>query len=197
MLRKIWSPFAKWKRSLLFHGHHGRQTSTKTGALILSRSLSPATESTPYRQQLKLEAKQRKRRSNEEDARLKPNAFSDDQSWELTVGIEIHAQLETERKLFSTAISSLSNEPNSNIALCDLAYPGAQPVFQTATLLPALRAALALNCDIQSKSTFDRKHYFYPDQPAGYQITQFYGMQNIKIFYSRKLTGKRTICEIW
>jgi aspartyl-tRNA(Asn)/glutamyl-tRNA(Gln) amidotransferase subunit B len=95
--------------------------------------------------------------------------------WELTVGIEIHAELNTAHKLFSSApTSSPSDPPNSNIALFDLAYPGTQPHFQTATLLPALRAALALNCDIQRKSSFDRKHYFYQDQPAGYQITQYY-----------------------
>ena len=65
-------------------------------------------------------------------------------------------------------------EPNSNITPFDIAIPGAQPIFQTATLLPALRAALALNCKIEDHSQFDRKHYFYHDQPAGYQITQYY-----------------------
>jgi aspartyl-tRNA(Asn)/glutamyl-tRNA(Gln) amidotransferase subunit B len=94
--------------------------------------------------------------------------------WELTVGIEIHAELNTSRKLFSDAATSFNEEPNSNVAPFDLAYPGAQPHFQKATLLPAVRAALALNCDVQRKSSFDRKHYFYQDQPAGYQITQYY-----------------------
>jgi aspartyl-tRNA(Asn)/glutamyl-tRNA(Gln) amidotransferase subunit B len=94
--------------------------------------------------------------------------------WELTVGIEIHAELNTARKLFSDAATSFNEEPNSNVALFDLAYPGTQPHFQKATLLPALRAAIALNCDVQRKSGFDRKHYFYQDQPAGYQITQYY-----------------------
>jgi aspartyl-tRNA(Asn)/glutamyl-tRNA(Gln) amidotransferase subunit B len=130
--------------------------------------------SIPYRQQLKHEIKQRKRHALEN--RPPYNKESDgDANWELTVGIEIHAQLDTERKLFSNVTTSTTNEPNSKVALCDLAYPGAQPIFQVSTLLPALRAAIALNCDIQRKSTFDRKHYFYPDQPAGYQITQFYG----------------------
>jgi aspartyl-tRNA(Asn)/glutamyl-tRNA(Gln) amidotransferase subunit B len=94
--------------------------------------------------------------------------------WELTVGIEIHAELNTSRKLFSDAPTSFNEEPNSNVAPFDLAYPGTQPHFQRATLLPALRAAIALNCDVQRKSSFDRKHYFYQDQPAGYQITQYY-----------------------
>ncbi|TQB70442.1 hypothetical protein MPDQ_000470 [Monascus purpureus] len=124
----------------------------------------------PLRKQLKQEAKalkarKKKRRENEEASREK---------WELTVGIEIHAQLDTESKLFSRAATSTSDIPNSNVALFDLAFPGSQPEFQIATLLPALRAAVALNCDIQPVSRFDRKHYFYHDQPAGYQITQYY-----------------------
>lgn len=73
------------------------------------------------------------------------------------------------------AATSTSATPNSNVALFDLAFPGSQPKFQAATLLPALRAAIALNCQIQPISRFDRKHYFYQDQPSGYQITQYYG----------------------
>lgn len=94
--------------------------------------------------------------------------------WKLTVGLEIHAQLNTERKLFSTAKSSDNDVPNSNVALFDLALPGSQPEFQIATLIPALRAALGLSCKIHRESRFDRKHYYYQDQPAGYQITQYY-----------------------
>ncbi|KAI9799168.1 MAG: hypothetical protein M1833_004208 [Piccolia ochrophora] len=99
--------------------------------------------------------------------------------WELTVGIEIHAQLNTKRKLFSSAATSINESPNSHIALFDAALPGAQPLvlekgLQTETLIPALRAALAFNCRIEPISRFDRKHYFYQDQPAGYQITQYY-----------------------
>jgi aspartyl-tRNA(Asn)/glutamyl-tRNA(Gln) amidotransferase subunit B len=94
--------------------------------------------------------------------------------WELTVGIEIHAQLNTSRKLFSPAATSFNDPPNSHVALFDLAMPGAQPLFQPETLIPAVRAALALNCAVQPVSRFDRKHYFHWDQPAGYQITQYY-----------------------
>lgn len=95
--------------------------------------------------------------------------------WELTVGIEIHAQLNTHRKLFSPASPPLpSDEPNTHVALFDLAMPGSQPLFQPEALVPALRAALALNCDIQPVSRWDRKHYFWWDQPSGYQITQYY-----------------------
>lgn len=94
--------------------------------------------------------------------------------WDLTVGLEVHAQLNTERKLFSESMTSLDDDPNTNVTFYDLAFPGTQPVFQAATVLPALRAAVALQCEIQNESRFDRKHYFYPDQPAGYQITQYY-----------------------
>ncbi|KAE8161069.1 Glutamyl-tRNA amidotransferase subunit B, mitochondrial [Aspergillus tamarii] len=136
----------------------------------LQTSALESQDRVPLRKQLKqnakaLKAEKRQRRENEEASR---------QKWELTVGIEIHAQLNTENKLFSRAPTSSTDLPNSNVALFDLAFPGSQPEFQVATLLPALRAALALNCDIQPVSRFDRKHYFYHDQPAGYQITQYY-----------------------
>ena len=94
--------------------------------------------------------------------------------WELTIGIEIHAQLKTDRKLFSPASTAPTDIPNQHVAPFDLALPGAQPVLQPGVLLPALRAALALECVVQPVSSFDRKHYIYPDQPAGYQLTQFY-----------------------
>jgi aspartyl-tRNA(Asn)/glutamyl-tRNA(Gln) amidotransferase subunit B len=124
-----------------------------------------------YRKQLKDETKQRKAAGELEKARPSSEVV---EGWELTVGIEIHAQLNTSKKLFSSAPSSIKQEPNTNVAFFDLAVPGSHPIFQKATLIPALRAALALNCDIQRTSRFDRKHYFHWDQPAGYQITQFY-----------------------
>lgn len=94
--------------------------------------------------------------------------------WDLTVGIEIHAELNTQTKLFSPAASSISDTPNTHVAHFDASLPGSMPAFSVGTLVPALRAAIALNCDIEPVSTFDRKHYFYPDQPCGYQITQYY-----------------------
>lgn len=102
-----------------------------------------------------------------------PTAPKEESHWRLTIGIEIHAQLNTTQKLFSSAETSES-QPNTNVAVFDLAFPGSQPKFQKATLIPALRAALALGCQIKRQSKFDRKHYFYQDQPAGYQITQYY-----------------------
>ncbi|EED19436.1 glutamyl-tRNA(Gln) amidotransferase, B subunit [Talaromyces stipitatus ATCC 10500] len=125
----------------------------------------------PLRKQLKEEAKRSKSQSR--NGRGKKQVAANNE-WELTVGIEIHAQLNSEAKLFSRAPTSTVAEPNSNVALFDLAFPGSQPEFQAATLLPALRAAIALNCEVQHTSRFDRKHYFYQDQPAGYQITQYY-----------------------
>ncbi|KAH6847238.1 GatB/GatE catalytic domain-containing protein [Chaetomium sp. MPI-CAGE-AT-0009] len=125
----------------------------------------------PLRKQLKDEAKAVKASGKKK----KKNA--DNQTvpgWELTVGIEIHAQLNTARKLFSPAATSFNDKPNSHVALFDLAMPGSQPLFQPETLIPAVRAALALDCAIQPVSRFDRKHYFHWDQPAGYQITQYY-----------------------
>lgn len=96
------------------------------------------------------------------------------EEWELTVGIEIHAELNTAAKLFSPAQASLAASPNTHVAVFDAAQPGAQPVFQRETLLSALRAAIALDCEIQRSSSWDRKHYFWWDQPNGYQITQYY-----------------------
>lgn len=126
--------------------------------------------SVPLRKKLKEEAKQAKKQG-------KKKSKADSQTvdgWELTVGIEIHAQLNTARKLFSPAVTSFNDDPNSHVALFDVAMPGSQPIFQKETLVPALRAALALNCEIQHVSRFDRKHYFWWDQPSGYQITQYY-----------------------
>ncbi|CZR68830.1 related to PET112 protein [Phialocephala subalpina] len=120
-----------------------------------------------FRKQLKGEKKLKK-------AQGKGKRSQSLEEWELTVGIEIHAQLNTARKLFSSAASTIDEEPNSHVALFDVAMPGSQPIFQKETLIPAVRAALALNCDINRTSRFDRKHYFHWDQPSGYQITQYY-----------------------
>lgn len=136
------------------------------------RASTPTDSATPLRKKLKNVGKALKASGH----RKTPNASRQNVSgWELTVGIEIHAQLNTHHKLFSPASPPLpSDEPNTHVALFDLAMPGSQPVFQPDALVPALRAALALNCDIQPVSRWDRKHYFWWDQPSGYQITQYY-----------------------
>ncbi|KAK4111686.1 hypothetical protein N656DRAFT_780422 [Canariomyces notabilis] len=151
-----------------------RQTRAFASQNATIASIAPSVSAapvTPLRKQLKEQAKALKASGTKK----KRNA--DNQTvpgWELTVGIEIHAQLNTARKLFSAAATSFNDIPNSNVALFDVAMPGSQPIFQPETLIPAVRAALALNCAIQPVSRFDRKHYFHWDQPAGYQITQYY-----------------------
>lgn len=127
----------------------------------------------PFRKHIKDFQKEQRRK--EASAPKKPKGKNQRvQGWKLSVGIEIHALLNTERKLFSSAFSTVNNIANTQVALFDAAIPGSQPIFQKETLIPAIRAALALNCEIQTVSKFDRKHYFHWDQPAGYQITQYY-----------------------
>ena len=147
-----------------------------------ARHLATETQTTnvPFRKQLKDEAKRNREtqrldalKGTTHDTSGKSNG-STSEKWKLTVGLEIHAQLNTDRKLFSDAKTSEDGAVNSNVAVFDLAFPGSQPEFQKAALLPALRAALGLNCAIRRRSHFDRKHYYYQDQPAGYQITQYY-----------------------
>jgi len=132
---------------------------------------SPVSSDPPLRKLLKEQAKALKASGHKKKKKAENQTVP---GWELTVGIEIHAQLNTARKLFSPAATSFNDDPNSHVALFDVAMPGSQPVFQPETLIPAVRAALALNCDIQRVSRFDRKHYFHWDQPSGYQITQYY-----------------------
>lgn len=127
---------------------------------------------TPFRKQLKDEAKEAKKARG--TGGKKEAVKETVPGWEMTIGIEIHAQLNTQRKLFSPSLSTHNAPPNTAVSYFDLAIPGSLPRFQTATLIPAIRAALALNCEIQRESRFDRKHYFHWDQPSGYQITQFY-----------------------
>lgn len=97
-----------------------------------------------------------------------------DKKWIIAVGLEIHAQLKTRTKLFSRAPARFGAEVNSDLEPFDLALPGSQPRINSYAVLLAVKAALAFKCSINPASTFDRKHYFYPDQPAGYQITQHY-----------------------
>lgn len=149
--------------------------STTQARAVQTESVSPASDAppvhVPLRKQLKDEAKKQKSSGKKKKKNVNNQVV---EGWELTVGIEIHAQLNTARKLFSPASTSFNDDPNTHVAYFDLATPGSQPIFQKETLIPALRAALALNCDIQHVSRFDRKHYFHWDQPSGYQITQYY-----------------------
>src|SRR3954469_16082420 len=93
--------------------------------------------------------------------------------WEVIVGMEIHAQVTSEAKLFSGAATAFGGEPNSHVSLVDAAMPGMLPVINEECVRQAIRTGLGLNADIKLRSVFDRKNYFYPDLPQGYQISQY------------------------
>ena len=93
--------------------------------------------------------------------------------WEIIVGLEVHAQVTSNAKLFSGASTSFGAEPNANVALVDAAMPGMLPVINRKCVEQAIRTGLGLNAQINTWSRFDRKNYFYPDLPQGYQISQF------------------------
>ncbi|WFD00163.1 hypothetical protein MYAM1_002910 [Malassezia yamatoensis] len=92
--------------------------------------------------------------------------------WEAVIGIECHAQLTVPNKLFSATQPTSRASPNTHVAPFDIGYPGTLPRLQKTAVDAAIRAALAMNCTIADRSIFERKHYFYADQPLGYQITQ-------------------------
>ncbi|NBZ89871.1 Asp-tRNA(Asn)/Glu-tRNA(Gln) amidotransferase subunit GatB [Stagnihabitans tardus] len=94
--------------------------------------------------------------------------------WELVIGMEIHAQVASQSKLFSGASTQVGSEPNSNVAFVDAAMPGMLPVINEFCVAQAVRSGLGLKAAINLRSAFDRKNYFYPDLPQGYQISQLY-----------------------
>ncbi|KAI5123397.1 hypothetical protein M0805_006105 [Coniferiporia weirii] len=95
--------------------------------------------------------------------------------WELVIGLEVHAQIKSRAKLFSHAWTSTYDEKaNTHVDVYDTSFPGTLPKLNSACVDLALRTAIALGSHVQTRSTFDRKHYFYSDLPAGYQITQHY-----------------------
>src|SRR3977135_2307553 len=93
--------------------------------------------------------------------------------WEMVIGLEVHAQVTSRSKLFSGAWMELVVEPNSHVSLVDAAMPGMLPVINEACVKQAVRTGLGLKAQINLRSTFDRKNYFYPDLPQGYQISQY------------------------
>ena len=94
--------------------------------------------------------------------------------WELVIGLEVHAQVATAAKLFSGASTQFGAEPNSNVAFVDAGMPGMLPVINEGCVAQAVRTGLGLKAQINLWSAFDRKNYFYPDLPQGYQISQLY-----------------------
>ena len=96
------------------------------------------------------------------------------QDWELVIGMEVHAQVASKAKLFSGASTQFGAEPNSNVSFVDAAMPGMLPVINEFCVEQAVRTGLGLKAQINLWSAFDRKNYFYPDLPQGYQISQLY-----------------------
>ncbi|WP_424974321.1 Asp-tRNA(Asn)/Glu-tRNA(Gln) amidotransferase subunit GatB [Dinoroseobacter sp. S124A] len=96
------------------------------------------------------------------------------EDWELVIGLEVHAQVATNAKLFSGASTLFGAEPNSNVAFVDAGMPGMLPVINEECVAQAVRTGLGLKAEINLRSAFDRKNYFYPDLPQGYQISQLY-----------------------
>src|SRR5215210_866605 len=93
--------------------------------------------------------------------------------WEVVVGLEVHAQVTSRSKLFSGASTEFGGEPNSHVSLVDAAMPGMLPVINEECVRQAVRTGLGLKAQINRRSVFDRKNYFYPDLPQGYQISQY------------------------
>ncbi|MEM8688776.1 MAG: Asp-tRNA(Asn)/Glu-tRNA(Gln) amidotransferase subunit GatB [Pseudomonadota bacterium] len=93
--------------------------------------------------------------------------------WELVIGLEVHAQITSKSKLFSASSTSFGGEPNDHVSLVDAAMPGMLPVINKYCVEQAVRTGLGLKAQINKRSVFDRKNYFYPDLPQGYQISQF------------------------
>ena len=93
--------------------------------------------------------------------------------WNLVIGIEIHAQVKSNSKLFSSSPTDFGSSPNTQVSLIDAAMPGMLPVINEYCIEQAVRSGIGLNATINEKSIFDRKNYFYQDLPQGYQISQY------------------------
>src|ERR1700709_2916159 len=93
--------------------------------------------------------------------------------WEIVIGVEVHAQVTSNPKLFSGASTEFGGDPTSHVSLVDAAMPGMLPVINEFCIAQAVRTGLGLKAQINLRSVFDRKNYFYPDLPQGYQISQY------------------------
>src|SRR5664279_546115 len=93
--------------------------------------------------------------------------------WEVVIGMEVHAQVTSNSKLFPGASTAFGGEPNAHVSLVDAAMPGMLPVINKECVAQAVRTGLGLQAKINRRSSFDRKNYFYPDLPQGYQISQY------------------------
>ena len=93
--------------------------------------------------------------------------------WEVVIGLEVHAQVTSKAKLFSGAATAFGAEPNTQVSFVDAAFPGMLPVLNRIVIEQAVKTGLGLNAQINLHSVFERKNYFYPDLPPGYQISQY------------------------
>lgn len=93
--------------------------------------------------------------------------------FETVIGLEVHVELKTKSKIFSSSPNHFGADPNTNTTVVDLGYPGVLPVLNKKVVDYAMKASMALNCEIATDTKFDRKNYFYPDNPKAYQISQF------------------------
>ena len=96
-----------------------------------------------------------------------------DNQYEVVIGLEVHAQVTSESKLFSTSSTKFGAEPNTQVSLVDAALPGMLPVINEFCVKQAIKTGIGLKAKINKRSVFDRKNYFYADLPQGYQISQF------------------------
>ncbi|WP_413522106.1 Asp-tRNA(Asn)/Glu-tRNA(Gln) amidotransferase subunit GatB [Brochothrix thermosphacta] len=94
-------------------------------------------------------------------------------NFETVVGLEVHVELKTDSKVFSSSPAHFGAEPNTNTSVVDLGYPGVLPTLNKRAVEFAMKAGIALNCEVNRETKFDRKNYFYPDNPKAYQISQF------------------------
>src|SRR5229473_17917 len=115
-------------------------------------------------------ARRRRRGMTATSGKLIKGATGD---WEVVIGMEVHAQVTSNSKLFSGASTAFGGDPNSHVSLVDAAMPGMLPVINEECVKQAVRTGLGLNARINLRSVFDRKNYFFPDLPQGYQISQY------------------------
>ena len=94
-----------------------------------------------------------------------------DNQYEVVIGLEVHAQVLSESKLFSTSATKFGAEPNTQVSLVDAAFPGMLPVINEFCVKQAIKTGIGLNAKINKRSVFDRKNYFYADLPQGYQLS--------------------------
>src|SRR5690606_17858138 len=119
--------------------------------------------------------------------------------FETVIGLEVHVQLSTRSKIFSTSSASFSAEANAHIDPVTFGLPGALPVLNKRVVEAAIALGIAMNCEIRSTNTFARKHYFYPDLPKGYQISQFtepiceHGHLNVRVSSAVRSIGIKRI----